>query len=99
MPVRITLDHAAIERFLKFDPGIRAALISEADAAASRARSELEALPPLTDPAAEVAVTPYTGRSRAVVSIALKHPAARPLEAKHGVLSRAARGLIHPYKR
>lgn len=81
---RIRLDHAGIAEVLK-----SAEVRSQVDALAAEVGRDAEANPSVRRNQVPVVVDHYT-TDRAAASVTLKHPAGRGLQAKWGVLTRAA---------
>jgi hypothetical protein len=89
----IRLDHAGIGAILKGEE-VRKAI----DELAAEVAVKAIGSPSLDSrPGVEVKVEHYT-TDRAAAAVVVKHPAGLGLEAKHGVLSRAARAAGLPFR-
>lgn len=86
MPARLKLDHAGIAAVLK-SAEVGDAVASLADKVAARVRDD--AAVRRNGVEGHVVVDEYT-TDRSAASVTITHPAGLPLEAKHGVLTRAA---------
>jgi hypothetical protein len=92
MPDNVKLNHAGVAAILK--SGEMAALVSgAAEEIANNVRAQGQKVGAFEGGEGEidlpVTVTPYT-TDRAAASVALAHPAGIAVQAKHGVLTRAA---------